>query len=632
MPQMRFLLGVNYFPIDRERQSWGEWYAADPAVDFEAMAEMGITLVRVFLSWHLFEQQVAQYDDELYERLDRLVAAAKRNGLSLVITLFYDDAVAELLDVPWRQGRSVVRDDYMLTRAAQVAQRVAARYHTERAILAWDLMGGSLAADAGSGGRFKTWTRSVIEGLKEGQAEQMITVGVDAEALLEETGIGIGGALDFCGFRCAGSTAGAVAYMAGGLDGGPTMSYLDSFLVRLARRGTPVIAHEVGPATLDDTAEHEAAALRVALAGVFANRAAGGLVRRWRDLDADWRDPYARLPYESAVGLRYPDGTERLEAEQVRIIADLVAAIDLEKYDWEQERAAVMMPLERYGSAHALSGLVTPRNVFAAYVAAKQTHLPVDVITEGDDLEGFSLVVVPSVQSVDEGTWPKLSAFVDAGGTVLLSYGGGDVTQAFCELFGLEFMGDLGRRSELTTKAGQETLLGTVPALDAKLELSHFALVSASGAGIVTTDTKGNPLITVHSRGQGKAVFCAAPLERAFAALATRDTQPEVRAYVRYLYSAVGRLSGAAPLYRTDAHQLELAVLRGKEGDSDILLVINHEPFDVEAEISSDRPIASVTDILSEKGAEVSATSFVLPIRAEQVKALELSLGDRRHG
>ena len=48
------LLGTSYYPLDRERQSWGEWYATEPGDDFAAMSEMGISVVRVFFSWKGF--------------------------------------------------------------------------------------------------------------------------------------------------------------------------------------------------------------------------------------------------------------------------------------------------------------------------------------------------------------------------------------------------------------------------------------------------------------------------------------------------------------------------------------------------------------------------------------------------
>lgn len=632
MAEAQFLLGANYHPIDRERQSWGEWYANDPGEDFSAMAEMGMSIVRVFFSWRMFEPQVGQYDDDTFERLDRLIAAAKRNGLMLVVALFDDDGVSELMSHPWRQGRSIVSDEYMLQRATQMAQRVGMRYRGEKAVLAWDLLGAAVATELGSAARFAKWFDSVSEALREGGAEQMVTVGVDAEALMEATKVRIDDRLSEAGFRFAGAGTEVAAYVTGDPEAGSRATYLDSFLVKLARRGVPVIAYQVGVDSLDETVEHEAARLRVSLGSLFLNRAGGALVRRWRDLDADWRDPYSRLPNESPVGVRYPDDTERPSADEVRGMAEVMAAIDLDGFSWERERAAILMPEERYAAESTLASLTVPRSVYASFVTARQSHIPTDVIVEADDPDPYPLVIAPSVARIDEGTWPKLTAFVDGGGTLLLSYGGGDVTQAFCELFGLEFMGDLGRRSELATKPSQESVLGTLPATEAEVELPHFALVSTSGAGIVATDTKGNPLVTAHSRGQGKAIFCAAPLERALTEAGGRGAPTEIARYARLMYSGVARLAQAHGAYDCDAPELEVGVLHSADGSTDIFFMVNHESYDVDATVTSERAVASVADLVSGRSASVGAREFVVPVGPHRMKALRLELEERRRG
>jgi endo-1,4-beta-mannosidase len=624
-----FLLGTNYHPLDRERQSWSEWYALDPSADFQAMAEMGMSIVRVFFSWHMFEPQVGQYEDEVFERLDTLIAAAKRNGLAVILTLFDDDGTSELLTMSWRQGRDIVRDDYMLQRAIQVAQRVGTRYRGEKAILGFDVLGPAPAHELPKSERFGVWFASMVEALREAGAEQRVTVGADSEGLMEATGVRIDERLAAAGFRCSNVTPATMAYLTGDPSVTPRSTYVDAFLAKLGHRGAPVIANAVGVATMDETCEREADHLRVALASLFVNRAAAGLARRWRDLETEWRDPYGRMPFESPVGLHFTDGAERPAADEIRGVAELVAAVDAEGFSWEPERAAVIMPGERYASGDSLARMVSPRSTFAAFVTAKRSHIPVDVIVEGDPFDGYSLVIVPSVQAVEQGTWPQLASFVDAGGTALMSYGGGDVTQAFCELFGLEFMGDMGRRAGLATKPGQETVLGGIPALDTHVEFPHFALVSVSGAGIVATDTKGNPLLTVHSKGQGKAIFCAAPIERALSDVGA-EAPVTLHAFARSLYRGAARLAGAGAAYECDSPALELAVRSGENGASDILIAINHDPYDVRAAIASERGVAKIADLLTGREAAVRTDKFVLPVLAHEVRALRLELMERR--
>jgi hypothetical protein len=627
---INFLLGTNYHPIDRERQSWDEWYSADPAKDFEAMAGLGMSVVRLFFSWHLFEPQVGQYDDEALDRLDRVIAAAKGHGLGVIIALFEDDAVSELMGMPWKQGRKVVADDYMLQRAIQVAQRLGTHYRNEKAIVGWDVLGSAPAHDLQKSERFGVWFASMVEALREAGAEHKVTVGVDAEGLAQAAGVRIDERLESAGFRCSNVTPATLAYLTGDPSLTARSTYADAFMAKLAHRGVPVIASEVGVATMDETCRREADHLRVTMASLFVNRAAGVLARRWRDLETEWRDPYARLPFESPVGLHFVDGEERPSADEVRATAELVAAVDVEGFSWERERAAVMIPEERDSAPGSLARLMAPRSAFWAFVTAKRAHIPVDLIAESDTLDAYSLVIVPSARSLSEAAFGRLTAFVDGGGTVLASYGGGDATGAFCELFGLEFMGDPGRRASLATKPGQETVLGDIPALNVRVELPHFALVSPNGAGIVATETKGNPLLTVHSKGQGKAIFCAAPVERALSDVGS-EAPVALHAFVRALYGGAARLAGADAPYECDCPALETAVLAGDDATADILILINHEGYDVRAGISSDRGVATVTDLISGRKAKVGAETFTVPVRAYQVRALRLDLADRRH-
>ena len=64
-----FPIGVDYYPLDEERQSFSDWYTRDFDADFAAIAEARISLVRVFVSWKLFEPQVGQYDADADDRL-----------------------------------------------------------------------------------------------------------------------------------------------------------------------------------------------------------------------------------------------------------------------------------------------------------------------------------------------------------------------------------------------------------------------------------------------------------------------------------------------------------------------------------------------------------------------------------
>ena len=69
----RFPVGVNYYPLDSEASTWEEWYAREVDSDFADFADAGLTLVRIFISWKLFEPQVDRYSEAAGAKLREIV-------------------------------------------------------------------------------------------------------------------------------------------------------------------------------------------------------------------------------------------------------------------------------------------------------------------------------------------------------------------------------------------------------------------------------------------------------------------------------------------------------------------------------------------------------------------------------
>ena len=114
-----------------------------------------------------------------------------------------------------------------------------------------------------------------------------------------------------------------------------------------------------------------------------------------------------------------------------------------------------------------------------------------------------------------------------------------------------------------------------------RLDLPHFALVGSGTATVVATDAMGSPLLTLNQYGQGKAVFLAAPLERAIAQSDPWAAPDAVRALLRTVYGSVARAAGAGPVIDCDEPVAEIALFSGEAGD--VVLVLNHSAEPVTA-------------------------------------------------
>jgi endo-1,4-beta-mannosidase len=461
------------------------------------------------------------------------------------------------------------------------------------------------------------------EAIREVDPTRPIGLGADAETLFRSNGVDARNALESCEFAVSHVTAAYRAYAAEGpLTSGPS-TYLDSFLLRHAHRGRPVLLDDVGTLALDMSAGEEASYLRSVLWGGFINRAGGALVRRLRDMDTERREPYFIDPFETLVGLMDAEGVAKPAYTELNKFVRTVARIDLKAHTLLAERTAVLVPSERYEPLPNLAGLYDPRSCLHAFIATKNAHVPVAVIGEDDGFEEFQVLVVPSVFALADKTWERLGTFVQSGGTLLLSYGGGDAHPASRDLFGVEFLGDGGPREELSCRVAQPDVLGALESFDARFEVPNFALLSGGTATIVATDAQGSPLLTVNQVGQGRAVYIAVPLERAIAQGDPWATPAPIRHLIREVYGAVARAAGCGAPVECSAAEVEVALFQGEADD--VVVLLNHSDAKEEAVLTLERRVASISDVRGGTPVAVGSNTFTVGLEPNGASALRLT-------
>jgi hypothetical protein len=189
----------------------------------------------------------------------------------------------------------------------------------------------------------------------------------------------------------------------------------------------------------------------------------------------------------------------------------------------------------------------------------------------------------------------------------------------------VDFLGDHGVRQVVSCRIAQPGLLGDLSAFDARLDLPHYALVGGGSATVVATDATGSPLLTVNQYGQGRAVFLAAPLERAIAQSDPWAAPEPVKGLLRTVYGSVARAAGSGPVVDCDDPVVEIAQFQG-DGD-DVVCVLSHDMASRTATLTTERVVASVTDIRGGKAADVGARSFGVPLGPNGAAVLRLTYG-----
>jgi len=618
-----FPVGASIYPLDTETESWNDWYLRDQNDDLSAIGDARFALVRLLVSWKVLEPQVGQYDERAIDRFEDLIAAARERKLQVIVCFFADDRHAELTEVPWGKKRDPRTDNYLVQREVALVQKLVTRLRSDAGVFAWQLANEAFCSGFTTSSALEAWTRQLREAIREIDDERPITLGIDPEALFRSTGVDARAAVDTCEFGVSHVTAAYRAYAAEGpITSGPS-TYLDAFLLRTAGRGKPVLLDEIGVLSLDNSPAEEAAALRIALWSGLVNRGAGALVRRYRDLETERREPYFLDPFETLVGVADGAGKAKPALGEMRTFVKTAARVDLRRFEPTPERTAVIMPAERYLPLPNLAGLFDPRSCLTSFIGAKEAHLPVTVAFETDDFSAYSVLLVPSAFELQESTWERLAGFVQAGGSLLLSYGGGDANSAIREIFGIEFLGDAGPRDVLSCRVAQQEVLGTLDNFDVRLEVPNYALLSGGTATIVATDAKGSPLLTVNQVGQGRAIYLAAPVERAIAQGDPWATPAAVRKMLREVYGAVARAAGCGAPLACDIPEVEVTLLQGESDD--LVVLINHSPEKVSANLVTDRRVSSVTDVRGGAPVAVGGTVFGVPIEGNGAVALRLA-------
>lgn len=622
-PTSTWPVGATMYPLDTEKQEPEEWYERDVTSDLASLGKARAGLTRVFVSWRVIEPQVGQYSREALDRLASIVSAAHAKGIKTIVCLFGDDRHSELNDVVWASRRDPRTDSYLLQRTVEFVEAVATHLKSQAGVYGWQIGTEAFFTRFESDESMAAWFELVSGALREIDPDRPMGIGADAETLFAATGRDIRPLVDQCDFAVSHVTSAYRAYAAGGpITSGPS-TYLDAFLARLAMRGAPVIMDDLGAIELDYSASEEAAYLRTSLWSGMMNRASAAMARRVRDMDTEKREPYFLDPFETLIGLADTEGTPKPSFAELAAFTRSLGTLDPDAYQLVADRVAIMVPDERYAPLPSLAGLYGPRATIQSFIAAKEAHASVTLVREGDDLSDYLVLVVPSAFTLTEDTWTRIAGFAQSGGTVLLSYGGGDGVPAIRDVFGMEFLGDAGPRSRLSCRIAQPDVLGAIRSFDAYLEVPNFAQLAPVTATVVATDENGSPLLAVNQVGQGRAVLVAAPLERAIAQDDPWSTPAAVRTLVRELYGAVVRGAGAGMPLECDDPHTEVALFQGP--DDDVVALLNHSRDKRTVTLGFDRQIATVADLKGGEPVAIGSSSVSVPLASNGAMALRIT-------
>jgi hypothetical protein len=560
-------LGVDYLPAQAGCRMWADWDLAAISEDFRRIAASGLNSVRLFLVWRDVTLGPETVCPRAMRHVEQVVAAADDAGLACVISLFTIWMNGQLLDLPWREGRSPWHDQVLLAAEEDLARQVARALRARGNVLAYDL-GDELwnispdAARTLSRAEVAVWQGRLAAAIRDEDPQALVLQANDASGVFGTGPYGSdnSAALDLIG------THGFPTWAPGSIES--TLSYkatsLAPFLAQVASAyGTPIL-DEVGSYGTDEPTA--AAYLRAATASALGNGAAGIFAWCWQDL-ASTADPYWERPAERQAGLNRLDGSAKPAMHEYAKVARLASVLMARR---DRPKTALFLP-DRF-RGHSGSYLDTAGSAvatFYAYLLLKRAHIDFDVTT--DDLADRALIVCPSPAQLTLADLERLTTAVERGATAYISLGD--------HLHG--YPGERLAGAVITDFAPPGRGNAAILWEDQRWSISwrtatgRPTTMRATTSTVLGTYPDGSPALVRHPVGDGQVLFCNAPFEQQL----DRPGRLTAVGWQRF-YLRLAAMAGVGPLVDCADPDREIIPVGTQAGPA--VLAVNHGQHAVE--------------------------------------------------
>ncbi len=582
-----YLVGVNYWSRCGGPRMWQRWDARIVAQELRELRALGLNVTRSFLNWPDMMPEPARLDDTMMERFVAFLQLCKEADLQTIPTFLVGHMSGENLETPWRAGRDLYADPWMLDRQEWYLQEVVKRVRASPAIAGWllsneiPLYGGHGPEDA-----VTEWARRLTSAIRALDPRRPIGIG-DGVWGKEVTGHYNG----FSQERLAPYVDLWGPHTYPMQDDALRHSYTPSYLIEMARDerwAKPVLLEEFGCSSAHVSDDNAAAYYRTTLASTFLAGAAGAIA--WNNTDYPYSGdaPYTHHPFELLFGIIRVDGRHKPVARELGDFARRMATLDMATLRRPDPVVALGAPSYLAASyPFSYGDDAVPANLLQSYIALKGAKLPLRVCRE-PEVPREPMLVLPSVQKLTGPYWDALYGYVEGGGVVYLSYFAGTLPihrgmwiQDFERFVGARH--DL--RYGLVERPAQPVrwrFLSALGALDRGTELTFTPAGTESGqsycpltptsATVLAVDGRGAPALLKHAIGAGAVYFSVYPIE--YYAAARPDGSDGDNTY--RVYRAIATAHGLTPFCVSEHPAVEVGWVGDETREVARVVVINH--------------------------------------------------------
>ena len=572
-------LGANFWSRTGGPLMWRNYDPGTVREELRVLADHGLNMTRSFFYWPDFMPRPDQIDEQMTAKFGDFLDGHREMGMSTIPTFLVGHMSGENWDPPWRGGRDLYTDVWMVARQAWFAGEMVRRFGSHPAVCGW-LLSNEMPIYGGPAAREQVaaWAQIVIDAIRAAGGTQPVSLGDGAWGLEVsgiDNGFSVADAARLCDFL------GPHVYPHE--DDPARLHYAAAWACELA--GTyqrPVLLEEFGVSSAFVSGANAARFYRQVLHNTLLAGATGWIAWNNTDFGLESQDPYRHHAFELHFGLTDVRGRPKPQLAEMLAFRQVLTAVDAGRCARASAGAAMVVPsyLDTvYPFTQDQDRTYLASALRQAYICARLADLPPALTRESDGIGGDArLYLVPSSKHLLGPTWRRLEALAADGATVYVSYsrGGHAVHRGpwhthFNEMFGVEHQLGYPPGEAITDDQVTLTLItdfGTLGAgtrltvpVDGSADGRGYLPLRPDGAQVLAVDAHDRPALLRRQVGDGSVILCTYPLEH----LAAAAREPRTGA-ITQLYDALAAHAGVHRPVTVDDPRIGADVLVRDDG------------------------------------------------------------------
>ena len=552
-----FFTGINYWGSESAINMWSDFNPASIEKDFQLLQGAGITVLRVFPLWPVFQPLHALYDgegvreytfgenplpdteagragvsEEACENFRVFCRLAERYGMRLLVSLITGWMSGRTYNPPAFDGKDLLGDPAVLKWQLRFVKYFVSRFKEEKTIIGWDLGNETNCLPKQEDRRpdtFYVWASLIADAVKACDRTRPVCSGLDSSVSVERGQANLKSIGEMCDIH----TTHPYNIFSTPSDPLNTMKpILDlPFQCRIGEdiSGIPTFVQEFGSiGYLNCSRKTEADFYRAALLACLAHGTHGAMW--WCAFD---QGHFTYAPYRwNTIGSEYgffdKELREKPLAEENRRFRKLLSLLPGGKLPEHAVNGLILVPREEDASDKEL--------LRASYILAKQANLDMGFHYIADPIPDSPLYLIPCIrhnQGIPKIRLEELLSKVREGAVLYLCADTGLLRQ-IPEMTGVEIAYRERVDAEKTMRMGEEEL---------PIRTAYFYRPESADAQILAVDEDGEGVFFRRRYGKGSVFFLTLPLETYLAGKAGafyREDQPRYDLIYREAARAAG--------------------------------------------------------------------------------------------